>query len=193
MTKLRNLILFFCLLIPASALAQETVLQKGQSIVLRISGVPIDEISLVSAKYGISDAGTITLPYLKGAITASGMKPSALARKIEAAYRSAEIYTQPTIQVDSSGASGGGSERFLSVMGEVKAPRSISYAAGMTLLDAIAQCGGFTDFADEKKVKLTRGTTVTYHQLNSSDPKENTRLQPNDIVTVRPSGRLFNR
>jgi protein involved in polysaccharide export with SLBB domain len=63
----------------------------------------------------------------------------------------------------------------------------------MTLLDAIAQCGGFTDFADEKKVKLTRGTTVTYHKLNSSDPKENARLQPNDIVTVRPSGRLFNR
>jgi polysaccharide export outer membrane protein len=193
MSKLHKLILFLCLLIPGSALAQETILQKGQSFVLRISGVPVDEISLVSAKYGISDDGTIRLPYLKGAITAAGLKPSALARNIEAAYRGAEIYTQPTIQVDSSVAGGGGSERFLSVMGEVKAPRSISYAPGMTLLDAIAQCGGFTDFADEKKVKLTRGSTVSYHRLNTSDPKENTALKPNDIVTVRPSGRLFDR
>ena len=193
MSKLNKLILFLCLLIPSAAFAQETVLQKGQSFILRISGVPSDEISLVSAKYGISDDGTIRLPYLKTSISAAGMKPSDLARKIEAAYRSAEIYTAPTIQVDSSAAGGGGSERFLSVMGEVKAPRSISYAPGMTLLDAIAQCGGFTDFADEKKVKLTRGNTVTYHQLNTSDPKENAALKPNDIVTVRPSGRLFNR
>ena len=76
-------------------------------------------------------------------------------------------------------------------MGEVKAPRSVAFAPGMTMLDAIAQCGGFTDFADEKKVKLTRGGKVTYHKLSTSDPKENVKLQSNDIVTVRPSKGFF--
>jgi polysaccharide export outer membrane protein len=191
MNKFSKLLLALCLLLPGAALAQETVLQKGQSVILRISGVPADEISLVSQKYGIGDDGTIRLPYLKVAISAAGLKPSALARKVEAAYRSAEIYTQPTVQIDSSGAAGGGSERFLSVMGEIKAPRSVSYSPGMTLLDAIAQCGGFTDFADRKKVKLTRGSTVTYHRLSTSDPKENAKLQPNDIITVSPTKGIF--
>ena len=190
MSKFHKLILVLCLLIPGSAIAQESILQKGQSFVLRISGVPADEIALVSQKYGISDDGTIRLPYLKIAISAAGLKPSALARKVEAAYKQAEIYTQPTIQIDASGAASGG-ERFLSVMGEVKAPRSVGYAPGMTILDAIAQCGGFTDFADEKKVKLTRGGKITYHRLSSSDPKENAKLQPNDIITVRPSKGIF--
>jgi protein involved in polysaccharide export with SLBB domain len=190
MTKISKLFFLFCLLVPCLAMAQETTLKNGESFGLRISGVPIDEVQLVSAQYGISDAGTISLPYLKTAISAAGLTPSALARKIEAAYRGAQIYTQPTVQVDSSTV-GTAAQRFLSVMGEVKAPRSVSYAPGMTLLDAIAQCSGFTDFADEKKVKLTRGLKVSYHRLSASDPKENVKVSPNDIITVRPNKGIF--
>ena len=91
MKTFRHLFLLLCLILPGSALAQgETTLKAGESFGLRISGVPADEVQLVSAQYGISDAGTIRLPYLKISIQAAGLKPSALARKIEAAYRSAE-------------------------------------------------------------------------------------------------------
>ena len=190
MSKFTTLLLFVCLAIPGVSYAQETILQKGQSFGLRISGVPADEVALVNSKYGISDAGTVRLPYLKIEIQAAGLKPSQLAKRIEAAYKSAEIYTRPVIQIDST-APGAAAERFLSVMGEVKAPRGVAYAPGMTILDAIAQCGGFTDFADEKKVKLTRGGKITYHRLNASDPKENVKLQPNDIITVKPSKGIF--
>ncbi|MFT4548087.1 MAG: protein involved in polysaccharide export with SLBB domain [Pseudoalteromonas tetraodonis] len=192
MKLLSKLLLVLLFVLPTAALAQETALKSGQSFGLRISGVPGDEVALVSAMYGISDAGTIKLPYLKSAITAAGLKPSDLARKIEAAYRTAQIYTQPTIQVDSNTATTKES-RFLSVVGEVKAPRSVNYAPGLTLLDAIAQCGGFTDFADEKKIKVTRAGKVTYHNLSKSAATENVKLQPNDIVTVKPGGGLFRR
>ena len=196
MSKFSKLLLaFFSLSIVFSGAvqAQETILKSGQTFALRISGVPADEVSLVSQPFAISDGGTIKLPYLKTPIKASGMKPSTLARSIEAAYKRAEIYTNPTIQISVAAGTAGGAERFISVIGEVKAPRSVGYTTGMTLLDAIAQCSGFSDFADKKKVKLTRAGKVTYHKLNTGDPAQNVRLQPNDIITVRPGGKIFGR
>ena len=191
MNKLSKLLLcILCLSLPGFAFAQETALKKGESITLRISGVPAEDVGLVSAKYGISDAGTIRLPYLKIEISAAGLKPSALARKIEAAYRTAQIYTQPVIQVDATTPESA-QQRFLSVVGEVKAPQGVGVVPGMTLMDAIARCGGFTDFADVKKIKLTRGGKVSYHDLKSSDPKQNINVQANDLITVRQRGRLF--
>ena len=190
MSKFCTLLLLFCLILPGFSLAQEQALVKGTSFGLRITGVPSDEVAVVSSKYTISDDGTIRLPYLKGVeIVAAGVKPTELAKKIEAAYKNAQIYTRPLIVIDFVPGAGGG-ERFLSVLGEVKAPRGVAYVANMTILDAIAQCGGFTDFADEKKVKLTRAGKVTSHRLNASDPKENVKLLPNDIVTVKPDGFL---
>ena len=172
-------------LFPATGLSQETILKNGQSFALRISGVPADEVALVSQKFSISDAGIVRLPYLKAGIKAAGLKPSALARKIEDAYKNAEIYTRPTIQID---VTIDPTERYVSVIGEIRSPGTVSYRPGITLLDAIAQTGGFTDFASTKQIKLTRGTKVTYHSLRKGDPKENVALEPNDIITVRPRG-----
>ena len=77
--------------------ANEVTLKEGNSFNLRISGVPADEVALVSQKFTISDGGEIRLPYLKIGIKAAGLKPSVLARKIETAYRAAQIYTSPVV------------------------------------------------------------------------------------------------
>lgn len=179
------MLLASCVFAPFAAQAQETIFRNGQTFVLRLSGVPADEVAVVSSKYGISDSGMIRLPYLRTEIKATGLKPSELAKKIEHAYKIAQIYTRPTVQVDPSVDP---QQRFISVIGEVKSPGSIIYTPGLRLLDAIAQSGGFTDFADTKRVKLTRGTKVTYHRLSGGDPAENVTLQPNDIVTVKSRG-----
>ena len=182
----RLLILFVTTLLSTSinpmAAANEITLKAGNSFGLRISGVPAEEVAMVSQKFTISDEGTIRLPYLKTGIRAAGLTPSALARKIEAAYRSAQIYTQPVIQVD---ATPGQEQRFVTVIGEVRNASTIAYVPGLRLLDAIARAGGFTDFAKESKVKLTRGSKVSYHDLRRSSDKENVPLQPNDLITVR--------
>jgi polysaccharide export outer membrane protein len=46
--------------------------------------------------------------------------------------------------------------RFYYVSGEVKAPARQVYIARITVRQAIASCGDFTDFARKSKVKLTR-------------------------------------
>ncbi|MFT5107306.1 MAG: protein involved in polysaccharide export with SLBB domain [Verrucomicrobiales bacterium] len=185
MNQLRYLLLTLLsssLLLTASN-AQEVILKGGQSITLRIAGVPAEDVRLVSGAFSISDGGTIRLPYLKTGIMAAGLRPSDLARKIESVYKSAQIYTSPNIQVSPGGKNR--EQRFISVLGEVKAPGTITSVVGLTMLDAIAQTSGFTDFAKTKKVKLTRGSKVTYHDLSKGDPRENVTLQANDIVTVR--------
>ena len=182
MTKrFKPLLLAALFLLPNLSVAGEVTLKPGESFGLRISGVPADEIALVSQQFQISDAGTIRLPYLKVDIKAAGLKPSALARKIENAYRTAEIYTAPTIQIDPQVTE---NKHYVSVLGEVRAPQKVELVPGMTLLDAIATCGSFTDFAKTKKVKLVRGKKVTYHNLSRGATKENVALLRNDIVTV---------
>ena len=79
---------------------------------------------------------------------------------------------------------------YVSVLGEVNTRRGVSYTPGLTLLEAIAQCGGFSDFANPKRVKLTREGKATIHDLSRTTSDANVKLQPNDIITV-PARGLF--
>ncbi len=183
------LYLALALIAAAPAMGQEPILRNGQSFALRLAGVPQEDQVALSQSYTISDGGTIKLLYLPE-MKAAGLRPSQLARNIEAAYRSAQIYTKPNIVITLGEAAG--VQRYVSVLGEVNQRRSVNYTPGLTIFDVIAQSGGFSDFADPKKVKLTRGGKVSYHDLRKTSSKDNVTLQPNDIVTV-PARGLFGR
>ncbi len=159
--------------------AQEPQLEKGQSFLLRLAGVPVDDQSSISQTYTISDRGTIKLLYLESEMTVSGLRPSELARKIEAAYKSAEIFTKPNITITLGEASG--VQRYASILGQVKAPGTVGIVPGLTMLDAIARCGGFNPFANAKKVKLTRAGKATYHDLSQTTNKDNTKIKSNSL------------
>ena len=161
----------------------EPILEPGQSFSLRIAGIPNDEQASINQTYTISDAGTIKLLYLPE-MKAAGLRPSQLARNIESGYRSGQIYTKPNIVISLLEA--GTVQRFVSVMGEVNARQTVGYTPGLTILDAVARCGGFSDFADPKKVKLTRKGKVSYHDLSRTTSADNAILLPNDILTVPP-------
>ena len=182
------LILLASVLAIGTTLAQEPILQRGQTFVLRLAGVPGDDQSSVSQAYAISDKGTISLLYISE-MQAAGLRPSELSRKIEAAYRSAQIFTKPNVTITL----GASVERSVSVLGEVNSRRQVAYAPGLTMLDAIAQCGGFSDFAYAKRVKLTRAGKATYHDLSRTTSKDNIQLQPNDIITVPDTPGLLKR
>ena len=139
-------------LLATSIYAAEPILQKGQSFGLRLTGVPSDDQTSISQTYTISDEGSIKLLYLKE-MQASGLKPSQLMRKVEKAYEDAEIFTKPNVVIILGEA--GAIQRYVSVLGEVNTRRGVSVTPGLTLLDAIAQCGGVSDFANPKRVKLT--------------------------------------
>ena len=168
--------------------AQEPQLENGQSFLLRLAGVPADDQASISQTYTISNAGTIKLLYLEEEMSVSGLRPSELARKIETAYKAAEIFTKPNITITLGEASG--IQRYASILGQVKSPGTVGIVPGLTMLDAIARCGGFNPFANSKKVKLTRGGKATYHDLSQTTNKDNIKISSNDIITV-PQRRLF--
>ncbi len=177
----------FAVLGLAMVSAQEPHLENGQSFILRLAGVPADDSVAISQTYTISDTGTIKLLYLEE-MNIAGLRPSELARKVEETYKTAQIFTKPNVVVTLGEASG--VQRYSSILGQVKTPRTVGITPGITMIDAIAQCGGFTPFADTRKVKLTRKGKATYHDLSQTTNKDNIKIQSNDIITV-PVRRLF--
>ncbi len=182
--------LFAVLLVLVAALsgasAQETPLAAGQTLMLKLAGVPADEQAAISGQYTVSDGGTISLLYIPE-IRAVGLRPSELARRIESAYRSAQIYTKPNVTINLER---GAVDRFVTVMGEVNSAGQVPYTPGLTMLAAIAQRGDFSDFGDSRDVKLTRGGQVTYHNLSRAASTENATLQPGDLIVVGKRGLL---
>ena len=79
--------------------------------------------------------------------------------------------------------------RFVNVGGAVRTPSRVPFTEDMTLLTAINAAGGFNDFADQRKVRLLRGSTVQVYDVREfrRDPSRDVRLQPGDRVEVPQS------
>jgi len=167
--------------------ADEAVLRSGDQIQLMIKGVPDEEKTDLNGAYTVSEAGTIPLPYISDP-QAAGQKPSVLAHLIEAAYREAQIYTNPTIVINF------GEERNvrrISITGGVNRDGPVEYYDGMTLLDAVSAAGGLSDFAKQKDVKIIRGDTSSEHDLDAivRDSRLNVKLLPGDTIIIPETGR----
>ncbi len=159
----------------------EQVLRGGDSIVIKLSGVPSEEIPVVSNTYDISNSGTINLPYISE-IRAAGLYPSQLQKNIEAAYKSGEIFTHPTVQVSASHEA---PTQVIFVSGEVRLPNHIGMSPGMTIFDAITSAGGPTDFGNMKKVKFQRhGVTRILDLRKADNPDAQIPAQAGDRLHV---------
>lgn len=182
-----HLLVMLCLASGISGLraqSSESTLRAGDSIIVKISGVPPEEIAVVSTSYDISDNGTINLPYI-GEVRASGLRPSTLQQNIQAAYKNAEIFTHPTIQVTANREGGGTQVIFVS--GEVKTPGRITITPGMTVHGAIVAAGDITEFGSAKRVKLIRsGRSMELDLRQADSPAALTPVQPGDTVVVPP-------
>ena len=95
----------------------------------------------------IKDDGTITLKHI-GNVQAVGKSVGELQRDIHAAYVP-KYYPTLVVTVKAE-------DRFFWVNGEVKINNRYVHSGEHTVLKAIATAGGFTDFANQKKVELTR-------------------------------------
>lgn len=158
----------------------ESTLRNGDSIIVKISGVPPEEIPVFTS-YDIGDNGTINLPYI-GEVRASGLRPSILQKNIEAAYRSAQIFTHPTIQVTANKEA---ATQVIFVSGEVKLPNRITMSPGMTVGGSITAAGGFTDFASPKRVKLIRNGKSMELDCRQGDSAGSLKpVQPGDTIVV---------
>lgn len=188
--KFLTLLLAGCLLAILPAKAQMAgLLKPGDAVNIELK-TPAEDAPNLTTTYEVSDRGTIKMPMLEQEIPASGVSASTLARRIEAAYKAAEIYTAPMINVTMPPMTAGGvANHVVSVGGEVRATGEFPLRQGMTLMAAINRAGGFSDFANPKKVKLLRGNKEMIFNMKSINPdgSNNPVLMDGDQIIV-PGG-----
>ncbi|MEO7166654.1 MAG: polysaccharide biosynthesis/export family protein [Chthoniobacterales bacterium] len=167
----------------APSLRADAVLRSGDPIEMRISGVPADEQTQVNNVYTVDANGMVNMPYINK-VRAGGLTPAQLAAAIEGGYKSAGIFTNPTITIVMQPQA-----RFVNVGGAVRSPNRIPFTEDLTMLTAINAAGGFNDFADQKRVRLLRGNEAKVYDVRQfrRDPGLDPRLQPGDKIEVPQS------
>jgi polysaccharide export outer membrane protein len=130
--------------------------------------------------------GKISLPLI-GEVQVSGRTPLQVKEEITEKLRSfltAPDVTVMVLQMNS---------KKYNVLGRVARPGSYSLLATTTVLDAIAQAGGFQEFAKQKAIYILRRsatggeTRISFNYkdvIRGSHPEENIKLQPNDTIVV---------
>ncbi|RJP61326.1 MAG: hypothetical protein C4541_02160 [Candidatus Auribacter fodinae] len=134
----------------------------------------------------ISPNGNIYLPLI-GEVTAAGYTVSELEQKLMEIY-SQEYLKNPYITVSVL------SRRYY-VLGEIKSPGAYPMIGNVTVLTAITQAGGFTDYAAKNKVTVIRtvGNSKETIRVNvdkiikEGDTSYDVILQPGDVVNVPQS------
>lgn len=126
----------------------------------------------------IKEDGTITLPNLDP-VKAEGKTLGELQKEIYTKYVPL-IYKRLTVTVSSE-------KRVYYVQGQVRNPGRQEYLGQTTVLKAIASAQDFTDFADRRKVFLTRadGTRVTVDCVKAAkDSTYDLPVFPGDKIEV---------
>jgi len=132
--------------------------------------------------------GRISVPLIED-LYVEGKTPSDLSREIET--KLADYVKDPLVTVTVGGFVGTFPQQ-VRIVGEATQPRAIPYRANMTVLDAVIQAGGLTEFADGNSTTLVRvenGTSKEYRVylgdlLEDGDIAANLPLLPGDILII---------
>ena len=157
--------------------APSDAIRVGDKLTIRLTGVPSGEDYINEIQ--VPDTGDITLPDLTRTFHAAGLRPGELAGQITTAYKDDKIYTNPNVTVIPE-------ERFVNVGGDVRGPSRVLYTPDMTLLTAINSCGGFTEYANRKAVRITRGQQIIIINCVQATavPGTDPALYPGDVIYV---------
>lgn len=158
-------------------------LRVGDTFELRIGGVPPDDMASINSLYTIDGGGGLNLPHI-GKLKVDGMTSSEVQSVVERMYREGGIFTHPSVTLVIQAQA-----RFVNVGGSVKAPQRVPYTPDMTLMSAINAAGDFNDFADQRKVRLSRGSVVKIIDAKSirKNPANDIQVLPGDVIQVPES------
>ena len=129
--------------------------------------------------------GRISLPLL-GDVMAAGETPEGLGRRLTELYKAhvvAPAVTVVVVEINSFK---------IYVLGNVKQPGVLKLGRETTLLQALAQVGGFTEFASTRKILVLREEAdaprrleINYERIISGQNLDmNIRLKPGDTIVV---------
>lgn len=183
--KLLKLLLIAIFGLAPSGLFAATI-GAGERVSITIKGVPSEEQSSINGEYIVSDSGLIYMPMLSGGLKASGSTGSTVARRIEAAYKSANIYTNPRITiitVKDQAQDAVINRKFVTVAGHVKRPGPVQFTENMTIYEAVASAGDASTFGAMNRVELMRNGKKYIYNLKTTKHRS-LRVYPNDVITV---------
>ncbi|HMO51376.1 MAG TPA: polysaccharide biosynthesis/export family protein [Kiritimatiellia bacterium] len=153
-------------------------LQVGDPVLIHLRGIyPRDE----TVEDVVDEEGNVTIPHI-GDIPAVGKSTSQLESEIRSLYIDGGFYRTITVNVVMP-------QRLFFIRGEVRSPGRFPLAGGLTLMQAIAAAGGYTEFANQRNVKLIRGgttQTVNVRQIERN-PDLDIRLESGDVIVVERS------
>ncbi|HKO03529.1 MAG TPA: polysaccharide biosynthesis/export family protein [Candidatus Acidoferrales bacterium] len=139
----------------------------------------------ISRTVPVRPDGKISLPLLND-VQAAGLTPQQLAASIREGLK--KYMSEPEVTVIVSAVN----SRRVYVMGEVSHPGVVPLLHGMTVLQALASSGSFTQFANIKGIYLLRnenGKQVKYPfnykaVVKGQNPEQNLELKPGDTIVV---------
>ena len=156
-------------------------LEPGNQITITFSG-----LSTIPIPYScrIREDGTISPPYLKEPVIAAGKTIGNLESELEQAYIP-DIYKTINVTIKTA-------DRFFYVGGEVRQPSRQIFIGRITVTQAIQSAGDFTDFADQKEVRVIRANgevDIVDCRAALIDPSKDLPVYPGDNIVVER--RLF--
>ncbi len=167
-----------------AGLLSEYRIGVGDSIQINVWRNP--ELSL---SVPVRPDGKVSMPLI-GDILAANRTATELSAAITKDL--ASYVRNPQVTVIVSNPSSSDFQRRVRITGAVKAPQSIPYREGMTVLDLVLMAGGPNEFASANNAKLYRrinGEVKVYrirldNLMSAGDVETNYDLQPSDIVSV---------
>ena len=149
---------------------------------LTISFQDLPPLSMRDQRVVIPDSGSITLPF-NVRVQAAGKSTGQLEKDIRDAYVPAFFVNLTAIVIIDK-------DRSFIVDGEVKRPGQQPYVGEMNVLRAIGAAGGFTEFANRKKIQLRRQNgqkfIINYNKVIEK-PELDMPVYPNDHIIVGKS------
>jgi protein involved in polysaccharide export with SLBB domain len=111
----------------------------------------------LSGQFVVDASGNISMPLI-GEVRAAGLSLRVLQRNIEGKLRGGYL-VDPRVSAEML------NFRPFYVLGEVKNPGEYPYAAGLTLLNAVAQAGGFTPLANTAELGIRRDRALDEERI----------------------------
>ena len=152
------------------------LLEPGNPVTISFSGLSTVPLPFTCR---IREDGTITPPYLNKQIKAAGKTIGALEQELEKEYVP-KIYRTINVTIKTA-------ERFYFVGGEVRQPSRQPYIGRITVSQAIQSAGDFTDFADQRKVRVFRSNNkvqIVDCKAALEDPTKDALIYPGDRIVV---------
>lgn len=156
-------------------------LKPGDPVVVYLRGVPGVPGGEQQIQDIVDENGNITLPYIND-VRAGDRTATELEQSVRKAYLDQQIYKYITVNVVVPSQS-------YYVRGEVRQPGRFALVGEVTLVQAIAAAGGFTEFANPANVEILRGNDRIRVNVREMEirPERDKPLQAGDVIIVNRS------